>query len=59
MNIQAKVKVNCKKCNKQFIQKSKTNLYCPKCHRDTNKYSKVNESYNRESGLFLNKYREM
>lgn len=59
MNVPARIKIDCKRCDKQFIQKSKNNLYCKKCHKDTDKYSKVNESYNRESGLFLNKYREL
>ena len=59
MKMIVKIRINCNRCDKLFIQQSKNNLYCPKCHRDVNKYSKVNESYNRESGLFLNKYREM
>lgn len=57
MNIPAKIKIMCKRCDKQFIQQSKTNLYCPKCHRNVDKYK--NENYSRGSGLFLNKYREM
>ena len=60
MNVPAKTKAICKKerCGKQFIQRSKTNLYCPRCHRSMGKFKKVNQDYSRDVSKFLNRYRE-